>query len=276
MEDLRLGLELQRWRAEGRTARLWWRDDDASGSAKTPDRLLLNRLLTISAVSGTPLALAVVPTGEMSGLAAQLEGAEQVSVTQHGVDHRNRREGPQAGEFPHEWSQDAIAEIITAGWNRIAALPRAVKVFVPPWNDVHPRLERALTADGYSGWSAGGQLAASGVCPRLDVHLDLMRWRGGARFRGRRRLLADLAKEMRRRRLAGLWDAPIGLLSHHLVHDTAAWTFLADFLRWSKARPEFVWVSLPDLLGETQVRRAQALLRSAPRLTSDMALAHRA
>jgi hypothetical protein len=274
MNNFLLWLELRRWRAAGRTARLWWRDDDASGSATTLERLLLDRLVLLSNATRTPLTLAVVPVGEMSGLASRLEGAELVSVTQHGVDHQNRREGAVAGEFPPDWSQPEVAGALAAGWSRLEKVPRALKVFVPPWNDVHPRLERALAANGYAGWSADGLLSASGTCPRLDIHLDLMRWRGGSRFRGRGRLVAALTSELRRRRRAGLWEAPIGLLSHHLVHDTAAWTFLGDFLRWSKAQPELSWVSLPELLTETQTRRAKALRRSTTRLVSDLALAH--
>jgi hypothetical protein len=274
MNDLRLWLELGRWRAAGHTARLWWRDDDASGSASARDGLLLERLVQVSAATGAPLVLAVVPVGEMSGLANRLEGATAVTVAQHGVDHQNRREGAVAGEFPHDWSQQQLQEALAAGWSRIEKLPRAMKVFAPPWNDVHPHLERALRANGYAGWSAAGMVSASGTCCRLDAHLDLMRWRGGARFRGRGKLLAAFAAELRRRRISGLWDAPIGLLSHHLAHDAAAWTFLGDFLRWTKAQPQLSWVSLPDLMSETQLRRAQALRRSSARLPAALALAH--
>jgi hypothetical protein len=32
------------------------------------------------------------------------------------------------------------------------------------------------------------------------------------------------------RRRAGLWDEPLGLLSHHLDHDEDAWRFLEVFL----------------------------------------------
>jgi hypothetical protein len=274
MNNLLLWLELRRWRAAGRTARLWWRDDDAGGSASTLDRLLLDRLLQLSAATHRPLTLALAPVGEMSGLAARLDGAELVNLAQCGVESKTPREGSEADEFPQDWDQKQIQAALAAGWSRIEKLPRVLKVFVSPRSDIHPRLERALGANGYAGWSAGGLVAASGTCPRLDIHLDLMRWRDGLRFRGRGALLAALAGELRRRRRAGLWEAPIGLLSHHRAHDTAAWTFLGDFLRWTGDRPEFAWVSLSDLLGETKARRALALRRSAPRLVSDLALAH--
>ncbi|MGH1559493.1 hypothetical protein ACRAWD_21180 [Caulobacter segnis] len=35
---------------------------------------------------------------------------------------------------------------------------------------------------------------------------------------------------LKQRRLAGRWDEPIGLLTHHLDHDHATWLFLEQFL----------------------------------------------
>jgi hypothetical protein len=100
---------------------------------------------------------------------------------------------------------------------------------------------------------------AGGV--RLDAHLDLLRWRGGARFRGRARLQAALARELRVRRSRRLWRAPIGLLTHHLNHDDAAWRFLEEFLAWSRERPEFVWCSLGELLMEGALEQGKPIYR---------------
>jgi hypothetical protein len=244
-----LWLEAGRWRRAGRTARLWWRDDDAAGASPQ-----LDRLLQASQRAGVPLTLAVVPAGDMAGLGARLAGLSGVSVVQHGVDHRNRRDGAAAGEFPQDWPQGQVEAELRRGWRLIGGLPRAEPVFTPPWNDVHPRLQAALRACGYAGWSAYGELASGDRLRRVDVHLDLLRWRGGARFRGRGRLLDALAAEMRRRRLGGRWQAPIGLLTHHLVHDAPAWVFLEAFLRWSSRRPELTWVALPHLVRESRER----------------------
>lgn len=259
-----LALELRRWRRAGRAARLWWRDDDAAGSPAPAERARLCQLLAVSKACGIPLALAVVPAGELSGLALRLGGAPLVTAAQHGVDHVNRREGPVAGEFPPDWPQARVQAELAAGWARLASLPRRAKAFMPPWNDVHPNLAAALAAEGYAALSANGRLAGDddGGIARLDAHLDLLRWRGGARFRGRGRFLAGLARELARRRRAGRWGAPIGLLSHHLVHDAAAWAFLAEFLAWSRARREFAWTSLPALLAEAADAAAPLPIRA--------------
>ena len=242
MGSPRLELELLRWRLAGRQAVLWWRDDDAAGASPA-----LDRLLAISAATATPLTLAVIPSGDMEGLAAVLAPARQVSVVQHGMDHQNRRTGRRAGEFPPSWAQARLAAELTRGWGRIAQLPGALRLFVPPWNDIHPSLEAALRDCGFVGWSADGELDHDGLT-RRDAHLDLLRWRGGARFRGEGRFLAGLRRELARRRRAGRWDAPIGLLTHHLAHDAAAWRFLEGFLRWGHGRAEIAWAALPDLV----------------------------
>ncbi|MBS0362659.1 MAG: polysaccharide deacetylase [Proteobacteria bacterium] len=277
MRNLGLILELTRWRRAGHVARLWWRDDDAAGSATTLDRLLLDRLIVVAGKTGCPVTLAVVPSGDMSGLAARLAAAPaQVGVAQHGVDHTNRREGPVAGEFPHDWTAAQVREALARGWAGIATLPRAIKVYMPPWNDVHPALAEVLAGEGYAALSANGELDGETGLPRLDSHLDLMRWRGGARFRGRRRFLSKLTTELRRRRLAGHWDAPVGLLTHHLTHDTGAWTFLGEFLTWTRARPEFAWTSLPQLLPAGSQEAPPTKAAGRPRRATRRPLAHAA
>src|SRR5216684_8019215 len=62
---LDLERELDAWRAAGRSATLWWRDDDAV--RPTP---ALDRLLAIAA--GVPLALAVIPGPTGAPLAERL------------------------------------------------------------------------------------------------------------------------------------------------------------------------------------------------------------
>jgi hypothetical protein len=243
MQSYVLHLELRRWRDMGRRASLWWRDDDARAPSPA-----LDRLLAIAAAAEVPLTLAVIPDGDMSALAARLGQVTGVQVAQHGADHQNRREGRVAGEFPPEWPRVRLVTALLAGRRKLAGLPGALPVFVPPWNDVHPELESALSDAGYLGWSAAGERRRRGALSRVDIHLDLLRWRGGARFRGPRKFLRELAAELRARRLAEAWQEPIGLLTHHLDHDEEAWAFLAQFLAWSRDNQPFLWRALPDLM----------------------------
>lgn len=243
MRWMLLQQELGRWRKAGRKPTLWWRDDDAR--APTPE---LDRLLAIANANRTPLALAVIPDGDLAALAARLGRETLVTVVQHGVDHQNRRDGPAAGEFPHAWMRIRVATEMRAGWTKLAALPGAAQIFVPPWNDIHPELPAVLADCGYLGWSAWDETAPMARVPRVDAHVDLLRWRGGARFRGEGRVLERLRELLVERRQAGLWSAPIGLLTHHLDHDEAAWRFLDRFLAWSAANGDLAWRGLPDIL----------------------------
>lgn len=245
-----LELELLRWRMAGQRARLWWRDDDATEPSDS-----LFRLLSLSNRAAIPLTLAVVPAGDMTGLAKALDVAQQVTVAQHGVDHQNRRSGPVAGEFPHDWACDALKAKVAWGWERLRPLPGVLPVFVPPWNDVHPDLEAALVDLGFCALSASGELQSHGIV-RLDVHLDLMRWRGGARFRGRRRFLGALVEALQLRRRLQLWNAPIGFLTHHLAHDEAAWKFLDEFLTWTQRQTALAWVGLRSLVKSIEPQAA--------------------
>jgi len=79
-----LAAELARWRAQGRTATFWWRDDDAVEN--TP---ALGRLLDLRNNLQVPLALAVVPAPAKRSLVDALGYTSATAVLQHGWSHRN-------------------------------------------------------------------------------------------------------------------------------------------------------------------------------------------
>ncbi len=241
--------ELARWSVAGRSLPLWWRDDDA----REPDPAL-DRLLGLAHRHGAPLTLAVIPDGDRSALGARLAlehqvGERPVSVIQHGVDHFNvSPAGAPSTEFEAHCTRYQMAGRLVAARSRIAGLPGFVPVFAPPWNAVHPDLPTALLAGGFIGLSAQGDGDGKPVgLPRMNVHLDLMRWRGGARFRGADAFLARAARLARARRRTGRWDQPIGLLTHHLDHDEAAWRFLDRFLGQTTQSDAVRWLGIGDL-----------------------------
>jgi hypothetical protein len=238
----RLRSELKTWRQDGRQAVLWWRDDDAVGVGRP-----LTRLLRLADRYSVPLTLAVIPTGDCRAVAAQVRARPQLRLAQHGVDHRNRREAGHTGEFPLEWSRHKLAAHIADGWTKLEALPEAMQVFVPPWNNVHPELPDVLAAAGYIGWSAAGTTGEAPGPPRFDADLDIIDWAGGAHFKGAWRILDELTGALARRRHDGEWARPVGLLSHHLDHDFRAWLFLDAFIRWTRGEPAFIWKSLESL-----------------------------
>jgi hypothetical protein len=236
VQRVRLERELARWRQAGVSPRLWWRDDDARGPTPALDRLLW-------VADGVPLALAIVPDGDLAGLGRQLGRVSNVTVSQHGVDHVNRRgPGEASGEYPPGASAAVMAQWIGAARRRMEAHGLAPAFYAPPWNRIDDHLVEALAALGPGGLSAwGGFQACDGGCPRLDTHVDVLRWNPRPRFRGAEAFLGALRRELARRRLAGRLAEPIGVLSHHLDHDEGAWRFLEDLVDFARGR--FEWVA---------------------------------
>ncbi|HEY4249981.1 MAG TPA: hypothetical protein VGM87_02215 [Roseomonas sp.] len=264
-----LRLELSLWRRHGQTPILWWRDDDAR-----QDTPALRRLLDIAAEHGVPLLLAVVPDGGCTGLAALLHERPEVLVAQHGVTHVNRApQGSPASEFPDPVAPDAIASAVNDGAVRLSCLPNRLPfLFVPPWNQVSPALLQGLRLAGMLQLSTcdGTRRAEAGL-ERLDIHLDLLRWRGGPRFRGEGPMLWRFFRLLRARRHAGAWMEPIGLLTHHLDHDAAAWDFLGRLLRVSLRGGCCRWHSPADLLGVQRFAQPPEAVPAAAPMRGDAA-----
>lgn len=200
-----------------------WRDDDAV--AATP---ALDRLIGLAEAHDSPILLAAIPAGIEPSLGHRLASARSVSVAVHGLAHHNHAP---AGEKPAEFGAhrplgDLVAE--AAAGLQIAGerLPGAVllPVFVPPWNRLAPDLATALPSLGYRGLSASPGRNIPGLV-RADATFDPIDWRGSRSLRDPAAMLRDLANNLLRRPLQ-----PFGLLTHHLAHDAAIWTFIEDLL----------------------------------------------
>src|ERR1700722_2142380 len=219
-----LVVELDCWGEAGRAAPLWWRDDDAVAPSRALDRLL-------ALAGGAPLALAVIPADAVGELAAALAVFPQVAVLHHGWCHANRAAAyPGAGkksEYPAERHPVEVADELDEGRRRLAALfgGRALPVFVPPWNRFADRFVPLLAEAGVAALSRlaprRGPLPPAGIA-ELDVHLDVVDWRGTRGFIGTGPALGRLIAELRALRCAPVDSAgAIGILTHHLVMDEA-------------------------------------------------------
>lgn len=222
-----LGQELRLWEKAGRAPVLWWRDDDARAPGEA-----LDRLLALSRRHAAPLTLAAIANPHLSALVRRIEVEPAVEIAVHGFKHINRQpEGRGFGEVVAEDSQEWVRAQLRAtvmSFHQAGAQPT---LFVPPWNNLQPQLIEAIGGSSIIAVSAFDQARGllEGVA-RLDAHLDVLRWKGGGRFRGRWRFLSRMRRLMAQRRVSENWDEPMGLLTHHLDHDTAAWAFLDQFL----------------------------------------------
>lgn len=243
-----LGEELVRWQAAGKRADLWWRDDDAVG--ETP---ALRRLLAVAQV---PIALAVIPADlqpTLAGCLAASADAIRLAVLQHGFSHRNHEPGDRKkAELGAARSSDLVLADLAAGQGilRQAFGIRALPVLTPPWNRIAPAVTDRLTELGFRGlttylprrapWAAAGLI-------QVNTHVDIIDWRGGRGFLGTDQTLALLIQHLRARRLGDVDTAePTGILTHHLVHDDACWTFLERLQDWLSAYPVIRWLTAEE------------------------------
>ncbi len=226
--------EIDRWRGEGRVADFWWRDDDAAKPCAP-----VARLLRLSERSGVPLALAVVPLQAVPELFDHL----QARVLMHGTDHENRAAGAEKKtEFAaNEPEAEAIARLAAAR-SRLArdAGNRFLPVLAPPWNRFRRSLVGQLPSSGLRGLSAFGPRASLEAAPgvaEVNTHVDIIGWRGTRGFVGEDLALRNAVEHLSARRKAEV-DAsePTGWLTHHALHDSAAWQFLERLFERTRAR----------------------------------------
>jgi hypothetical protein len=237
---------LDRWQAEGKALRLWLRDDDAVEPTEQ-----LEQLIGLSTRFSVPILLAVIPMLAQPSLARRLDAALLLRPCQHGFRHQNHAPPGGKAEFgPHRASEAMIAEL-AAGRRRLQELfgTRALPVFVPPWNRIDPPLVAQLPGLGFSGLSSFRTMSIPKTAGLTTVNadFDIIDWKAGRIGRTHVGLVEELLTRLRARRHDGHHDQPFGVLTHHLVHDATAWSFLADFLTVMCAHPTASVVDPADL-----------------------------
>lgn len=224
---------------EGRAPVFWWRDDDAV--APTP---ALDRLIAMAGDIDAPLLLASIPLAATSALAARIEMTPKVDIAVHGWSHvSHAAPGEKNAEF------GAHRPLARRVWEAEQGLTRlndlfgncTLPVFIPPWNRMGEDMPAALATVGFNGVSVYGQrIPSNAPIPRVDAHLDPIDWRGTRSVVDPAIFIAkvvDLLED----------DLPIGLMTHHLVHDEAIWEFVAALVtRLTKRGAR--WTSFASLI----------------------------
>jgi hypothetical protein len=234
--------ELDRCAETGRRVTFWLRDDDAV--AVTAE---LERLLALAGQWSIPLVLAVIPMPAEPELALRLADLDQVRVATHGFVHRNHAPpGEKKQELGAHRPAATVLDEIRLGRERLDALfpGKTIPMLVPPWNRIAAQFVPHLPDLGFRWLSTFGQDPPSCPVPgleQIDCQLDIIDWR--ARASHPHELLAAKLTELVRRRAPV--SAPIGILSHHLAHDEAAWAFLAALFRLTARHQAATW-AWPD------------------------------
>jgi hypothetical protein len=95
-------------------------------------------------------------------------------------------------------------------------------VLVPPYNYLAPHLVGSVKSAGFSFVSCSGDFAGLQIASR-NVHVDVIDWRR-KQVAAPDRMVRGVIAALRLRRY-GLVEAtsPVGMITHHLVHDEPIW-----------------------------------------------------
>ncbi|RCS22628.1 polysaccharide deacetylase [Phyllobacterium salinisoli] len=235
--------ELLRWARAGRMAEFWLRDDDA-----VEPTAALDRSLDLTAKHAIPLTLAVIPAHTGDALAARLSREGHVSIAIHGWAHENHALAAEKKQElgPHRPRQVVLGDL-ARGFARLSHLhgERALPLLVPPWNRIDAGLVSELDRLGFRALSVFGPPKPASI-PLINSNVDVMDWHGTRGCRDHVLLVVEIVAQLRRAFGGG---DPVGLLTHHLVHDEAVWSFmerLFEVTSLHRAR----WRSPPELLAK--------------------------
>ncbi len=250
----RLDAELDLWRAAGRRADLWCRDDDASR-----DSPALDRLLERARDAEIPVALAVIPALVEPGLVDAVAQARVATVVQHGYAHRNHAPpGARNWELGmHRPVTRTLAELAAGRASLESRFGRRFRpVLVPPWNRIDPLVVERLPDAGFAGISTFGPRAAAHPVSGLlqcNTHVDLIAWRRDRAFIGVAAAIDRLVAHLESRRQGAVDPAePTGILTHHLDLDAAAWEFLADLFARTRDHGAATWLDVDAVFGRAK------------------------
>lgn len=232
----------------GAITRFWFRDDDAVQGSKA-----LGRLLSLTFEHDVPLALAVIPAYTGADLKFFLADSNHVSVLSHGWSHQNHAlAGEKKQELgSHRSVQQILAELSRGRmqleqWHK----ERFVPVLVPPWNRIADVLLPSLKEAGFHCLSTFGKVVPAPV-EIINTHVDIIDWKGSRGGRKPQELVSELSARVQN------GTTPIGLLTHHLVHDNEAWDFLEKLLPVIAQHPGASWEPIAELMTSTVTDRYQ-------------------
>jgi hypothetical protein len=238
--------ELLRWADAGRKAKLWFRDDDAIEPTAA-----LDQLLALSDRYSVPVALAVIPAYTGEPLAMRLANQKDLTVTVHGWTHHNYApdETKKQELGPHR-PQAIVLEELRRGFDKLKALypTQFAPMLVPPWNRIDKALLSELAPIGYRAISVYGLAKPDQPITAINTHIDIMDWHGTHGGRAHGELVGYLVRELQNRFDGN--DEPIGILTHHLVHDTTAWDFITTLFEETVAHAAIDWRQVGDFFGQ--------------------------
>ncbi len=238
-----LDAELELWTADGLRLPLWWRDDDAVAPSEA-----LTRLEALATTLGMPVHLAVIPNRAGADLVEVVQNSNHLVPVVHGWSHENHAAADKKTcEFPTTRPIDEALGDAEQGIARMKHLfgTGLQPMFVPPWNRVSPAMLPWLAGLGFAALSTFGPRKRPQPAPglvQINTHVDPIDWKGSRSLRPQEQILRPLVAQLQARRMGHQdREEPLGLLTHHLVHDAAIWEFSETLLRRLLDGPAEPW-----------------------------------
>jgi peptidoglycan/xylan/chitin deacetylase (PgdA/CDA1 family) len=245
--------ELSLWRRHGLTASVWVRDDDATDVTEA-----LNQLERIARRFSIQIGLAVIPAKVEQALITHLEPRSEAFYPMcHGYMHTDHGTEGNPSEFGDDRPLAALAEEARLASAAFSTHFRRPPVFVPPYSSISPHLERRLTQFGFKRLSNIPTKTQRGLAklhrsisrlprlprylamavPNVDIHVDVIDW-GANSAKSSHQVASELLGELRMRRKGYIPPhIPIGVLTHHLVHNGLIWQSFEELLENLAAEP---------------------------------------
>ena len=222
---------LAQHRAQGLALPLWCRDDDAIEPTAH-----LDRLERLSDATGVTVHLAVIPRNATAALASRLADSRAFVPLVHGWQHVSHAP-PDAKKAEFGQPRADGATELASSLTRMQDLfgDRMLPVFVPPWNRIDPAYLPELAALGYRGLSTYLPRAQAQPYPglvQINTHIDPIAWRSTRDLIDPQTLIDATAAHITARTSGDADNTePLGLLTHHLVHSDAVWSFCEQLLK---------------------------------------------
>ena len=241
-----LSAELALWGNNLSPARLWLRDDDAVEPTEN-----LEKLSALTQRYKVPVTIAAIPNDVSQSLADWMCEHRQFSIAVHGYNHINHAPaGQKKCELGlHRGKQTVLTEL-GDGREKLATMFGAqfIDMLVPPWNRIDAHLVPELSGLGYKCLSTftWKDFAKTSPLVQLNTHVDIIDWKGNRGGRGVDELVYDLTEALKTARQHG--GAPVGILTHHLVHDAVAWEFLQQLFEFCSTHNKIEWCQAASLV----------------------------
>lgn len=239
----RVKRELDQWARERRTAKFWWRDDDAEDISAN-----LSRMLATAARFDVVIGLSVIPARLRTRLVKGLAREPHAQILVHGFAHENHA---LPGRAKRELGGARPLDAVVADMERGLALMRSafgrrvLPVLVPPWNRIVSGAVPHLPRLGYRGISTWKPRATAYPVPglvQINTHLDVIDWRRGRVVKDEGLVAGLLLRKLRWRRERKVRAAePLGLLTHHAYWDAAMERNIVNLLEATRGHPAAAW-----------------------------------